>query len=103
MGIMNKNLIRQAQQMQAQLAKAQEELESATVEGSSGGGVVKVVASGKQLIQSITLDPSVVDPTDIDLLQDLVLAAINDALVRSQQVAQERLGAITGNLKIPGM
>ena len=100
---MNKNLIRQAQQMQAQLAKAQEELESATVEGSSGGGVVKVVASGKQLIQSITLDPSVVDPTDIDLLQDLVLAAINDALVRSQQVAQERLGAITGNLKIPGM
>jgi len=100
---MNKNLIRQAQQMQAQLAKAQEELESATVEGSSGGGVVKVVASGKQLIQSITLDPSVVDPNDIDLLQDLVLAAINDALVRSQQVAQERLGAITGNLKIPGM
>ena len=100
---MNKNLIRQAQQMQAQLAKAQEELENATVEGSSGGGVVKVVASGKQLIQSITLDPSVVDPNDIDLLQDLVLAAINDALVRSQQVAQERLGAITGNLKIPGM
>ena len=100
---MNKNLIRQAQQMQAQLAKAQEELESATVEGSSGGGVVKVIASGKQLIQSITLDPSVVDPNDIDLLQDLVLAAINDALVRSQQVAQERLGAITGNLKIPGM
>lgn len=100
---MNKNLIRQAQQMQAQLAKAQEELENATVEGSSGGGVVKVVASGKQLIQSITLDPSVVDPNDIDLLEDLVLAAINDALVRSQQVAQERLGAITGNLKIPGM
>ena len=100
---MNKNLIRQAQQMQAQLAKAQEELESATVEGSSGGGVVKVVASGKQLIQSITLDPSEVDPTDIDQLQDLVLAAINDALVRSQHVAQERLGAITGNLKIPGM
>ena len=100
---MNKNLIRQAQQMQAQLAKAQEELENATVEGSSGGGVVKVVASGKQLIQSITLDASVVDPNDIDLLEDLVLAAINDALVRSQQVAQERLGAITGNLKIPGM
>ena len=77
---MNKNLIRQAQQMQAQLAKAQEELENATVEGSSGGGVVKVVASGKQLIQSITLDPSVVDPNDIDLLEDLVLAAINDAM-----------------------
>ncbi len=100
---MNRNLMKQAQQMQARLAKAQEELESETVEASSGGGAVKVVATGKQTIESITIDPAAVDPDDVEILQDMVLAAINDALAKTQELVQERLGAITGGFKLPGM
>ena len=100
---MNKNFLKQAQQMQARLAKAQEELETETVESSVGGGVVKVVATGKQTIESLTIDPSAVDPDDVEMLQDLVLAAVNEALAKSQQLVAERMGAITGGLKIPGM
>ena len=100
---MNKNFIKQAQQMQARLAKIQQELETATVEASAGGGVVKVVATGKQTIESITIDKSVVDPEDVEMLQDLVLAAVNEALNKSQELATERLSAITGGLKLPGM
>jgi DNA-binding YbaB/EbfC family protein len=99
----NRNFLKQAQQMQARLAKAQEELEGETVEASSGGGAVKVVATGKQTIESIAIDPSAVDPDDVEILQDLVLAAVNEALAKSQQIAQERIGAITGGLKLPGM
>ena len=100
---MNRNMMKQAQQFQARLAKAQEELESQTVEASSGGGMVKVVATGKQTIESIIIERDAVDPDDVDLLQDMVLAAVNDALNQSQAMAAERLGAITGGLKIPGM
>ena len=100
---MNRNLMKQAQQMQARLAKAQEELESETVEASSGGGAVKVVATGKQTIESITIDPAAVDPVDVEILQDMVLAAINAALAKTQELVQERLGAITGGFKLPGM
>ena len=100
---MNRNFLKQAQQLQAKLAKAQEELETQTVEASVGGGVVKVVATGKQTIESIAIDPSTVDPDDVEILQDLVLAAVNEALSQSQQLAQDRLGAITGGLNIPGM
>ena len=100
---MNRNFLKQAQQIQARLAKAQEELESETVEGSSGGGAVKVVATGKQTLESITIDPAAVDPEDVEILQDMVLAAVNDALTKSQELAAERLGAITGGLKIPGL
>ena len=99
---MNRNLIKQAQQIQARLAKAQEELESATVEGTAGGGVVKVVATGRQTVQSVAIDRSAVDPEDIEMLQDLVLAAVNDALGKAQELANQRLGAITGGLRIPG-
>ena len=95
--------MKQAQQFQARLAKAQEELESQTVETSSGGGMVKVVATGKQTIESIIIERDAVDPDDVELLQDMVLAAVNDALNQSQAMAAERLGAITGGLKIPGM
>ena len=98
---MNRNLMKQAQQMQARLAKAQEELESETVEASSGGGAVKVVATGKQTLESIVIDPAAVDPDDVEILQDMVLAAVNDALVKSQELVQERLGAITGGFKLP--
>ena len=100
---MNRNMMKQAQQFQARLAKAQEELESQTVEASSGGGMVKVVATGKQTIESIIIERDAVDPEDVELLQDMVLAAVNDALNQSQAMAAERLGAITGGLKIPGM
>ena len=100
---MNRNLVKQAQQIQARLAKAQEELESETVEASAGGGAVKVVANGRQTLESVTIDPAAVDPDDVEILQDMVLAAVNDALAKSQQLATERLSAITGGLKIPGM
>ena len=100
---MNRNMIKQAQQLQARLMKAQEDLESETVEASTGGGAVKVVATGKQAVQSITIDPAAVDPDDVELLQDMVLAAVNEALAKSQALAAERLGALTGGLKIPGM
>ena len=100
---MNRNLLRQAQQMQARLAKAQEELENETVQASSGGGAVTVVATGKQSIESVTIDPAAVDPDDVEMLQDLVLTAVNEALTKSQQLASERIGAVTGGLKLPGM
>jgi DNA-binding YbaB/EbfC family protein len=99
----NRNLLRQAQQMQARLAKAQEELENETVQASSGGGAVTVVATGKQSIESVTIDPAAVDPDDVEMLQDLVLTAVNEALTKSQQLASERIGAVTGGLKLPGM
>ena len=100
---MNRHMIKQAQQLQARLMKAQEELEAETVEASAGGGAVKVVATGKQTVQSISIDPAAVDPDDVELLQDMVLAAVNEALAKSQALAAERLGALTGGLKIPGM
>ena len=99
---MNRNFLKQAQQLQARLAKAQEDLESERVEASAGGGAVKVVATGKQTIESVTIDPGAVDPDDVEILQDMVLAAVNDALAKSQQLASERLGSITG-VKLPGM
>lgn len=100
---MNRNMIKQAQQLQARLMKAQEDLENETVEASAGGGAVKVVATGKQTVQAIVIDPAAVDPDDVELLQDMVLAAVNEALAKSQALAAERLGALTGGLKIPGM
>ena len=89
--------------MQARLAKAQEELENETVQASSGGGAVSVVATGKQSIESVTIDPAAVDPEDVEMLQDLVLTAVNEALAKSQQLASERIGSVTGGLKLPGM
>lgn len=93
---MNKAILRQAQQLQAKLAKAQEELEKATVEASSGGGVVKVVVNGQQKIISVKILPEAVDPKDVSMLEDLVMTAINEALEKSKQLAANRLGAITG-------
>ncbi len=95
--------MKQAQQIQAQIAKAQEELDSETVEASAGGGAVKVVATGKQSIASVTIDPVAVDPEDVEMLQDLVLAAANEALDKARAMAGERLGSITGGLGIPGL
>ena len=100
---MNKNMIRQAQQLQQKMAKVQEELESATVEASSGGGMVKAVVTGKQTIAAITIDPQAVDPDDIELLEEMVMAAVNEGLQKAQDLATQKMSAITGGLNIPGL
>ncbi len=97
------NLMKQAQQMQAKMAKMQEEVGKRTVEASAGGGMVKVVANGKQEVLSIVMEPEVVDPDDIEMLQDLVLAAINQALRESQAMMTDEMSKLTGGLKIPGL
>jgi hypothetical protein len=100
---MDKRLMRQAQELQTKLAKAQEELGKVTLEASAGGGAVTVVIDGQQRVQSVKISPAAVDVEDIGLLEDLVLAAVNEALGKSQQLAQDRLGQITGGLNIPGL
>ncbi len=100
---MNKNVLRQAQQMQAKLIKAQEELEKATVEASSGGGVVTVVVSGQQQLRSIKISPEAVDPDDIEMLEDLIMAAVNEGMEKAKELAASQIGAITGGLNIPGL
>ncbi|MEE8442299.1 MAG: YbaB/EbfC family nucleoid-associated protein [Dehalococcoidia bacterium] len=100
---MNKNMLRQAQQLQQRLANVQEELEQETVEASSGGGVVTVTITGKQKVQSIRIDPAAVDPQDVGMLEDLVMAAVNEAMDKAQEMANQRLSAITGGMKIPGL
>ncbi len=97
------NLQRMAQQMQRDVARVQAELDAAVVEGSAGGGVVRVTASGKQELLAIVIDPSAVDPDDVEMLQDLVLAAANDALRASHALAEQKMAAVTGGLRIPGM
>jgi DNA-binding YbaB/EbfC family protein len=99
----NKFIMRQAQELQAKLAKAQEELAQATVEASSGGGAVKVTVNGQQELQSVKILPEAINPDDAELLEDLVVAAINEAMTKSKELAAERLGKITGGLKIPGL
>jgi len=100
---MNKNMIRQAQQLQQKMAKIQEELETATVEASSGGGMVKAVITGKQTVASITIDPQAVDPEDVELLEEMVMAAVNEGLQKAQDLASQKMSAITGGLNIPGL
>jgi len=100
---MNKQLMRQARELQAKLAKAQEELGNTTVEASAGGGAVTIVIDGQQRVKSVKISPEAVDLQDIGLLEDLVLAAVNEAIKKSQELAQDRLGALTGGFKIPGL
>ena len=97
------DLQKMAREMQANMAKAQEELAAATVEGTAGGGAVVVVLTGTQDIKSIKIQKDAVDPDDVETLQDLVLAAFTDALKKSRDLAAQRLGGVTGGLKIPGM
>jgi len=98
---MNKNMMRQAQRLQAQLQKIQEELETLTVEGSAGGGVVKVVMTGKQVVQQVTIAPEAAE--ELELLQDLVLAAVNDAFAKTQELASKKMAVVTGGMNIPGL
>lgn len=97
------NLMKQAQKLQSKMLKMQEELADKTVETAAGGGMVKVVANGRQQILSIEIEKEVVDPDDVEMLQDLVLAAVNDALVKSQEMVSEEMGKLTGGMNIPGM
>ena len=100
---MNKKMLRQAKQMQQQMVRIQEELESATVEGTAGGGVVKAVVSGKLRVESLIIDPDAVSSDDVEMLQDLVMAATNEGLEKAQDMASSRMGAVTGGLNIPGL
>ena len=100
---MNKRMIQQAQQLQAQLLKAQEELANMTVEASSGGGAVTVVMNGQQQIQSVKISPEVVDPEDVEMLEDMVLSAAREAQVKAQEMASKQMSGLTGGLNIPGL
>ena len=100
---MNKFFMQQAQKLQSQLAKAQEELSNLTIEASSGGGAVKVTMNGQQKIQSIKISPEAINPDDVELLEDLVLTAVSEAITKSQEAAAKHLGGLTGGLKIPGL
>ncbi len=98
---MNRNMMRQAQKQLAQLQKIQEELEALTVEGTAGGGAVKVVMTGKQIVESVTIEPEAAE--EVDLLQDLVLAAVNDASSKAQELAAQKMSVVTGGMNIPGL
>lgn len=100
---MNRDLLRQAQQLQQRMAKVQEELRNETVEASSGGGVITVVMTGHQVVQSIKINPEAVDPDDVAMLEDLVMAATNEALEKARALASQRLGSLTGGMKLPGL
>jgi DNA-binding YbaB/EbfC family protein len=101
--MMNRNMMQQAQKLQAQLIKAQEELEQMTVEASSGGGAVTVAVNGHLLIQSVKISKEVVNPEDVAMLEDLVLTAVKEAQTKAQEAAAQKMGGLTGGLKIPGL
>ncbi len=96
-------MMKQAQKMQAELARAQEEIKDMTFEATAGGGMVKVVANGDMTVDSIVIDPEAVDPEDVEILQDMVAAAVNEALRGVSEISSQRLNAATGGLNIPGL
>ena len=96
-------MMKQAQKMQAELARAQEEIKDMTFEATAGGGMVKVVANGDMTVDSIVIDPEAVDPEDVEMLQDMVAAAVNEALRGVSEISFQRLNAATGGLNIPGL
>ena len=100
---MNKRMMQQAQELQARLAKAQEKLAEATVEATAGGGAVTVIVTGQQQVKSIKIAPEAINPDDAEMLEDLVLAAINEAMAKSQELAAESMRQATGGLNIPGL
>jgi DNA-binding YbaB/EbfC family protein len=100
---MDKNILRQAQQLQAKLAKAQQELGDMTTEVSTGGGAIKIEIDGHQNIRSVSISPEVINAEDAELLEDMVMAGVNEAIKKSQEMAAEHLGGLTGGLNIPGL
>ncbi|MEJ2199973.1 MAG: YbaB/EbfC family nucleoid-associated protein [Desulfuromonadaceae bacterium] len=97
------NIMKQAQQMQQKMTRLQEELANKTIEASAGGGMVAAEVNGRQQLVALKIEKSVVDPEDVEMLQDLVMAAINEALKKSQDMVQEEMGKITGGMNIPGL
>jgi hypothetical protein len=97
------NLQRMAMQMQQSVERVKQELADARVDGSSGGGIVKAVVTGDQKLVSVAIDPSAVDPADVEMLQDLIVAAINDALRAARELGDSKMAAVTGGLRLPGM
>ncbi len=97
------NLQRMAMQMQQQMMRIQEELAEARLESTAGGGAVKAIVTGKRELVSITIDPSAVDPEDVEMLQDMIVAAVNDALRAADELEKSKMAAVTGGLSIPGM
>ena len=98
-----KQMMRQAQKMQKELNKAQEEIATMSVEATAGGGMVTAVASGDMAITSLTIDPDAVDPEDVEMLQDMVVAAVNEALRGVSELSNQRMSAVTGGMNIPGL
>ncbi|MFD0590513.1 YbaB/EbfC family nucleoid-associated protein [Paenibacillus sp. GCM10027627] len=96
-------MMKQVKKMQEQMLKAQEELETKTVDGTAGGGVVNVTINGHKKLLNITIKPEAVDPDDIEMLQDLVMTAVNDALTKADDLANQDMGKFTGGMKIPGL
>jgi len=96
-------IAKMAQQMQAQMAQAQAELAETTLEATAGGGAVRIVITGSQEVRSVEIDPSAVDADEVEMLQDLVMTAINEAIGRSKEVERERMGSIAGGMGLPGM
>ncbi len=96
-------LVRQAQVMQKKMAKLQEDLQERTVEGSAGGGMVTAVVTGANELKSLTIDKTAVDPNDVEMLQDLVLAAVNDGIKKAKAMMEAEMGEITGGIKVPGL
>ena len=96
-------MLQKVQKMQAQMQQAQEELQARTFTATAGGGAVKVVVTGKKEVDSLVLDPQAVDPEDVEMLQDLIVAAVNEAMKEVDRVSEEEMGKITGGVKLPGM
>jgi hypothetical protein len=97
------NMMKQVQKMQQDMAKLQAELEERTVESSAGGGAVNIVATGKKELKEIKIKPEAVDPDDVEMLEDLIIAAVNEALRKAEQMVSEEMAKITGGLNIPGL
>jgi len=97
------NIMKQAQQMQQKIARLQQELESREVEATAGGGMVTAVVNGKQQLLSLKIEKAVVDPEDVEMLEDLVTAAVNEALKQSQEMVQQEMGKVTGGMNLPGL
>jgi DNA-binding YbaB/EbfC family protein len=97
------NLQRMAMQMQQAIERVKVELAQSHVDGSAGGGVVKAVVTGDNQLVSVTIDPSAVDPSDVDMLQDLIVAAVNDALRSAKELGETKMAAVTGGMRLPGM
>lgn len=96
-------MLRQLQRMQEQISKAQQEIEESTVEASAGGGAVTVVVSGQPKVQSVKIEPEAVDPDDVEMLEDLIAAALNEALEKVRTMQAERFGSVAGGLELPGL